>query len=79
MDETPFVQVSTKWALICPETVHRRPCATRETETWLSDSRVRKNSVADHRSRRPVLSLSLSLSPVRNCFDKCFAVTNINK
>ena len=30
-------------------------CMTREMETWLSDSRVGNNSVADHRSRRPVL------------------------
>jgi len=32
-------QVSTKWALTCPETVHQRPRMTREIETWLSDSR----------------------------------------
>jgi len=43
--ETPFVQVSTTWALPCPETVHQRPCMTREIETWLSDSRVGNNSV----------------------------------
>jgi len=29
----------------------------REIETWLSDSRVGDNSVVEHRSRRPVLSL----------------------
>jgi len=56
LDETPFVQVSTIWALTCPETVHQRPRMTREMETWLSDSRVGNNSVVDHRSRRPVLS-----------------------
>jgi len=38
--KTPFVQVSTAWALTCPETVHQRPCMTRQVETWLSDSRV---------------------------------------
>ena len=52
-------------ALICPETVHQRLFITREIETWLSDSRVGKNSVVDHRSRRPVLS------PLRNCVDRC--------
>ena len=55
LGETPFVQVSTTWALTCPETVHQRPCTTREMETWLSDTRVGNNSVVDHR-RRPVLS-----------------------
>ena len=59
------MQASMTWALTCPETVHRRPCMTREMETWLSDSRVRNNSVIDHRSRRPVLSL------LRNCLDRC--------
>jgi len=49
--ETPFVQDSTTWALTCPETVHQRPHMTREIETWLSDSRVGNNSVADDRSR----------------------------
>jgi len=29
MRETQFVQVSTTWALTCPETVHQRPCMTR--------------------------------------------------
>jgi len=52
----PFVQESKTWALICPETVHQRPCIIREIETWLSDSRVGNNSVVDHRSRRSVLS-----------------------
>ena len=61
MVETLFVQVSTTWALICPETVHRRPCMTREIKTWLSDSKVGNNSVVDHRSRRPVIS------QLRNC------------
>ena len=61
LGETPLVQVSTTCALTCPETVHQRPCMTREIETWLSDSRVSNNSVVDHRSRRPVLS------PLRNC------------
>ena len=42
--------------LTCPKTVHQRPCMMREIETWLSDSRVGNNSVADHKSRRPVLS-----------------------
>ena len=56
LGETPFVQVSTTWALTCPETVHQRPCMTREIETWLSDSRVGNYNVVDHRSRRPVLS-----------------------
>jgi len=37
LGETPFVQVSTTWALTCPATVHQRPCLTREIETWLSD------------------------------------------
>ena len=27
------MQVSTTWALTCPETVHQRPCITREMET----------------------------------------------
>jgi len=63
--ETPFVQVSTTWALTCPETVHQRPFFTREIITWLSDNRVGKSSVVDHRSRRPVLS------PLRNCVDRC--------
>ena len=36
-----------------------------EIETWLSDSRVGNNSVLEHRSRRPVLSL------LRNCVDRC--------
>jgi len=61
LGETPFVQVSTTWALICPETVHQRPCMTVEIETSPSDSSVGNNSVVDHRSRRPVLS------PLRNC------------
>ena len=39
----------------------------REIETWPSDSRVGNNGVADHRSRRPVLS------PLRNCVDRCHA------
>ena len=60
------MQVSTTWALTCPETVHRRPCVTREIETWLSDSRVGNNSVVDHRSRRPVVS------PLRNCVHRFF-------
>jgi len=47
LGETPFMQVSTTWALTCPETVHQRPRMTREIETWLSDSRVGNNSVAD--------------------------------
>jgi len=59
------VQVSTSWALTCPETVHQRPCMTREIETWLSDSRVGNYSVVDHRSRRPVLSPLCRL----NCVD----------
>jgi len=29
----PFVRVSTTWALTCLETVHQRPCMTREIET----------------------------------------------
>jgi len=52
LGDTPFVQVSTTWALTCPETVHERSCMTREMETWLSDGRVGNNSVVDHRSRR---------------------------
>ena len=63
--ETPFVQVSTTLALTCPETVHQRPCMTREMETWLSDSRVGNSSVVEHRSRRPVLS------PLHNCVNRC--------
>ena len=46
------MQVSTTWALACPETVHQRPCVTREIETWLSDSGVGNSSVVDHRSRQ---------------------------
>jgi len=65
LGETPFMQVSTTWTLACPETVHRRPCMTREMETWLSDIMVGNSSVLDHRSRRPVLS------PLRNCVDRC--------
>ena len=38
LSEIPFVQVSTTWALTCPETVHQRPCTTRGIETWLSVS-----------------------------------------
>jgi len=30
LGETPFVQVSTTWALTCPETVHERQCMTTE-------------------------------------------------
>jgi len=41
-----FVQVSMTWALTCPETVHQRPCMTREIETWLSESRA---DAAEHR------------------------------
>ena len=63
MGETPFVQVSTTWALTCPETVHQGPHMTREIQNWLSDSRIGNNSVVEHRSRRPVLS------PLRNCVD----------
>ena len=40
LGNTPFVQVSTTWALTCPETVHHRPCTVREIETYLSDSRA---------------------------------------
>ena len=39
---------------------------TRELETWQSDSRVSNNSVIDHRSRRPVLSLN-SVKKINNC------------
>ena len=46
------------WAVSCLETVHQRPCMMREIETWLSDSRVGNNSVVDHRSRPPVLSVT---------------------
>ena len=62
------MQVSTTWALTCPETVHRRPCRLwqgRSKPGCLSDSRVGNNSVVYHRSRRPVLS------PLRNCVDRC--------
>ena len=48
LGETPFVQVSTTWALTCLETVHQRPCMIGEIETGLSDSRVGNNSVVDH-------------------------------
>jgi len=65
MGETPLMQVSTTWALTCPETVHQRPRMMREIKTWLSDSRVSNNSVVDHRSRRPVLS------PLNSCVDRC--------
>ena len=65
LGETPFMQVSTTWASTCPETVHQRPCMTREVEPWLSDSRVSNSSVVDHRSWR------LVLSPLRNCVDRC--------
>ena len=40
LDETSLVQVCMTWALTCPETVQQRPCMTRETETWLSDTIV---------------------------------------
>ena len=63
--ETPFVQGSTTLALTCLETVHQRSCMTRETDTWLSDSRVGNNSVVDHGSQWPVLS------PLCNCVDRC--------
>jgi len=53
LGETPFVQISTTWVWTCLETVHKRPCTTKEIETWLSDSRVGNNSVVGHRSRRP--------------------------
>ena len=54
------------WALTCLETVHQRPCMMRESETWLSDSRIGNNiSEVDHRGRRPVLS------PLHNCVDRC--------
>ena len=46
---------------------------TREIKTWLSDSRVCNNSVVDHRSRRPVLSLR------RNCVDGCHVSKEISK
>ena len=49
------MQVSTTWAFTCPETVHQRPCVTREIETWLSDSTV-GNNVAMTELSRPVLS-----------------------
>jgi len=52
--QDPFVQVSTTWALTCPETVHQRPRMMTEIETWLSDSKVGNNSVDDHRSQQPV-------------------------
>ena len=55
LGETPFVQVSTTWALTCPETVHQRLCMTREIETWLSDSRVGNNSVVDQSSLRCIV------------------------
>jgi len=45
LGETPYVQVSTTWALTCPETVHQRLCMTREMETWLSDSRTEVHCV----------------------------------
>jgi len=51
--------------MTCPETVHQRPCVTKEIETWLSDSRVSHNCVVDHRSRRPVLSSLV------NCVNRC--------
>ena len=69
----PLVQVGTTWALTCPETVHQRPCMTREIETWLSYSRVGNNSVVDHRSRRPVLS-----SPLQTWFSQGIASLGIH-
>ena len=68
LGETPFVQVSTTWALTCPETVRQRPCMTRKIETWLSDSRVSNSSVVDHRSWWPVLS------PLCNCFNNILTI-----
>jgi len=47
------------------ETVRQRPCTTRETETWPSDSRVGYNSVVNHKSQRPVLPSLRKL----NCVD----------
>ena len=35
LGETSFVQVSTTWALTCPETVHQRPCMTRDVDRML--------------------------------------------
>ena len=68
MGETPSVQVSTIWALTYPETVHQRPCMTREIETWLSDSRVGNNSVVDNKTLRqqnpPVLNWRCRLTQV---------------
>ena len=62
---TSFVQVSMTWALTCLETVHQRPCVTREIKSRLSDSRVSNNNVVDHISCwRPVLS------PLHNCVDR---------
>ena len=40
------IQVSTTWALTCPETVHRRPCMTKNIETWLSDSRRQRLTIS---------------------------------
>ena len=33
LGKTPYVQVSMTWALTWPETVHQRPCMTREIKT----------------------------------------------
>jgi len=44
-------------ALTCSETVKQRLCVTSEIETRLPCSTVSCNSVVDHRSQRPVLSL----------------------
>ena len=38
LGKTPLVQVSTTWALTCPEMVHQETIMTREIEIWLSDS-----------------------------------------
>jgi len=73
--ETPFVQVSTTWALTCPETVHQ----TREMETWLSDSRVSNSSVVDHTSRRPVLSPVQLPQPFNGLFSRTTWVSRYQK
>ena len=62
--KTPFMHVSTTWALACEETVQQCPGMAWQVETRLLDSRVAYKMNIDHSSRQPVFF------PLRSLVDR---------
>ena len=58
LGETPFVQVSTTWALTCPETVRQRPRMIREIKTChlMTTLKPKESKHARHRRLRPTMA-----------------------